>query len=563
MLENFANSTTLHGVPRIIHAKRWYVRMSWMILFLSALAMFGFQLSQLFVKYYKYDKQISIEIRQLNESELPWITVCFPQTFDSLVLRQLYDLFTYNQMERELMIRQVNNRFIDFFNYYYENFTVEEINFAGVFFNEVLNDLDRSLVDEGIVKFDYYIKNDEKFLIVRKTYYPYPCMTLQFRKNLVYGTKPYSFQLKIFSGHTLKPTKNMRSKTSIGVRQIFDSFVERSNVQVFIHSPYSVAYEMNARYIPVAPNQYMSFVVNTRKMERLEHPYGSCTQVYPFRYYPEGIYVQKVCNLCIQVNKFIDKHKCKFNVMQNMDIKHINEVPNCSPYKELLKATNFSRIRIETIIAHYLNMRKLDHIIKSELSSDTHGICPRSCEEYKYDVEITTKKIYYDNLIVLNHLLTGYVEQLIRFNETERLRLYGINVTTAEQAKILGYYDNVQMNNTFRKRLLEELLILEFEMKTDEITITKENPVYTFVQLLSDIGGQLGLWIGMSIVTAFELLNMVFKFIKMMWTKLVIIVENHFLDIGLTDVTIRPNHQLTTSTHDNDVTTVTPLIIVQ
>lgn len=44
-------------------------------------------------------------------------------------------------------------------------------------------------------------------------------------------------------------------------------------------------------------------------------------------------------------------------------------------------------------------------------------------------------------------------------------------------------------------------------------------PEYTVYQLLSDIGGQLGLWIGMSIITLTEILNLVFNLIQVCISK--------------------------------------------
>ncbi len=44
-------------------------------------------------------------------------------------------------------------------------------------------------------------------------------------------------------------------------------------------------------------------------------------------------------------------------------------------------------------------------------------------------------------------------------------------------------------------------------------------PEYTFYQLLSDIGGQLGLWIGMSIITLTEILNLLFNLLQLFITK--------------------------------------------
>ena len=552
ILENFANITTLHGAPHIIRAKYCFVRLSWAMIFLGASAMFGFQLSQLFVKYYNYEKHTSIEICLLNESELPWITICFPQTFDSLVLRQIFDLFRYNRMERQRIIKLVKsnnrNKFIDFFNTFYDHFTVGGVNYVGFFFRDVFYDLDRTAMEEGMMKIDFNSNKNENFYVIKRLYFPNPCYTLQFKKNLAYRRKRYNFQLKIISGHTLKPTEDERRKAPAVIRHLFDSLMIQSHINIYIHQPNSDAFGMKSQYFSVSYKNYASLVINTRKMERLGYPYGYCTSAYPYKYHSKGNYIQSVCNAYLGLNKFIDEYNCKFSFMQIMELKHVNELPYCSPFGKSFMLANISKTAVEAVIAANDNMTKFGPAILSELPGDIASICPRSCDEFNYDVDMKFKHIYND--LLLDKFFKAFLYNLILSNDTTRLRLYGMNVTNVEPGKIFSSYDDVQLSNISVERLLEELSIVEFEMKTDDMIVTKENPGYTFVQLLSDIGGQLGLWIGMSVVTVFELLDLLYEFSKTICTKCRNKKRHTFVEFQLNDISVIPRPTQQTAFHE-------------
>jgi hypothetical protein len=53
--------------------------------------------------------------------------------------------------------------------------------------------------------------------------------------------------------------------------------------------------------------------------------------------------------------------------------------------------------------------------------------------------------------------------------------------------------------------------------------------VFQTTNLLADIGGQLGLWIGISVLTVCELLELILKFIALAFTKLK--TRNHVTEI--------------------------------
>lgn len=92
-----------------------------------------------------------------------------------------------------------------------------------------------------------------------------------------------------------------------------------------------------------------------------------------------------------------------------------------------------------------------------------------------------------------------------KINDIVRLQLY-------------REYFNFPNPNNFRKfnhkKMASELSQISVKLTTLDVTVTSEVPEYSISQLLCDIGGQLGLWIGMSAITVFEMIEVLLNLAK-------------------------------------------------
>ncbi|XP_071953220.1 epithelial sodium channel subunit alpha-like [Antedon mediterranea] len=69
-------TTTAHGIPQITSAKTKRRKVSWMLLVLFALGMFLYQTQELMVQYFKYDFDTNIEIKYSRKLDFPAVTIC-------------------------------------------------------------------------------------------------------------------------------------------------------------------------------------------------------------------------------------------------------------------------------------------------------------------------------------------------------------------------------------------------------------------------------------------------------------------------------------------------------
>lgn len=65
-----------------------------------------------------------------------------------------------------------------------------------------------------------------------------------------------------------------------------------------------------------------------------------------------------------------------------------------------------------------------------------------------------------------------------------------------------------------RSKAMEDFARINVYVADPEVLVTKESPEYDETALVSDIGGQLGLWIGASLITAAEILEFVWNVVN-------------------------------------------------
>ena len=78
ILEEFSDTTTLHGIPRAIRGRSWPVRCFWVVVFVGAASMCGYQLSELLRRYYTYPVRVTTKIMD-SDMPFPDIYVCSMQ----------------------------------------------------------------------------------------------------------------------------------------------------------------------------------------------------------------------------------------------------------------------------------------------------------------------------------------------------------------------------------------------------------------------------------------------------------------------------------------------------
>ena len=116
VFREFADGTSMHGVPRIINARSLTARIFWSIICLCAFGMFVWQTAILLERYYSYPKKVNTEIAQ-RPVEFPWVSVCNTDHLDLLYVERLESLL----MEANVSMETDDEKWI-YFKEKYEDF---------------------------------------------------------------------------------------------------------------------------------------------------------------------------------------------------------------------------------------------------------------------------------------------------------------------------------------------------------------------------------------------------------------------------------------------------------
>ncbi|CAH1780888.1 unnamed protein product [Owenia fusiformis] len=76
LLTDFANNTTLHGLPRVITSAQLIRKFVWFCIFFGSFGYFSFQVAELINDYYKWPVLIRSEMKLRTFMEVPAVTIC-------------------------------------------------------------------------------------------------------------------------------------------------------------------------------------------------------------------------------------------------------------------------------------------------------------------------------------------------------------------------------------------------------------------------------------------------------------------------------------------------------
>jgi len=125
--------------------------------------------------------------------------------------------------------------------------------------------------------------------------------------------------------------------------------------------------------------------------------------------------------------------------------------------------------------------------------------CKPSCYEYTYDVSYSLSK----------WPPTGFEGVGIWIDIFENRKfLENFNETIDENRLYSDYVKQHQLD------VLEDFSRINVFVRDSNVLRTVEGPDYLAFQFLSDVGGQLGIWIGVSVITLTEAFEMVFMVMR-------------------------------------------------
>ena len=544
VLQDFAKNTSLNGLPRIINARSMPGRVFWSVVCIFAFMMFLWTSANLLNQYYSYPKKVNVEIVQ-RPVTFPAVTICNTDHLDVLVVERLERFFNENNEVAnentnentnensnepkpvgsldELKVEEFLNKYSNFSEsstYFLNHNNQNQGSPNGILDYEMFEISSRLSMaanlgaelssDVGIRAEDFIIncrfmgekcKVNESFVKIFDPYY-FNCFTFQpqvilkSRKTRLSGVE-YGLSLLLFSGSAGHINKNATDGMMPGMQLSDPAVASGPGARVVLHSPDTLPHATADGY-DIPSGFSVTIGVKARENVRIPPPHGNCTEIVANASYKYSlIYCQ---NLCIQ-KEIMDQCKCVDNRIPLAD-NNVRNLPYCLELPTILSRCRF------------------DEDMAMDTNKDAN---PTQCNESasEFSERLVCRKSVYESMTIKNpdamencHCFppcsdvmydASYSLSMLPENSKEQAAFYAIvdafldKLHPHQKKKLPKVRTGTNLDKV--KSLVSRLNV---HIADSNIIKTTESPDYDLIRLVSDIGGQLGLWIGISVITLVE-----------------------------------------------------------
>ena len=513
ILDRFSDGTTVHGLPKAIRSHSPSGRTFWIVACLLAVVLCSVQFAQLLTKYYSYPKKVTIEV-VASDVPFPAISLCNMRNLDSITLNELNRIFN-NQEERAHILKWDQNtshpfinKYMHLMNKYYPMFTqcrdIETYVFqVALSRTTIATNINRSLVLDVGIPFKEFIVSciyggsdcaDERYFTQFFDPYYYNCYTYNAPKHsdsdsmLAEGLEN-GWSAVVLTGSGMLD-RNDVVRMIPGTHELHSPQASNEGVRVVIHPNDSLPFPHTEGF-DVPPGHSVSFGLRPKETRRIKQPHGNCTG-------SDGYRLIECQKRCVQQG-IIRRCKCKDINLPISDDDAVN-VPYCSDdYNVPQRCENGPTDDCKRQLYRFYNRTKCARDQSVALSRNATLMrqcgCFPPCHELGYDVTYSLSKWPAQSFDGEEAFIDIFhnINYLQRFsNETAKFELY-----------------TEHFNESHRHKSMKDFARLNVYIADSNVIKTVESEDYQTSQLLSDIGGQLGLWIGVSIISLSELIELV------------------------------------------------------
>lgn len=527
VFQTFAAHTSLHGVPKVINARSPIARIFWTLVCFAAGAMFCLQMTEVLTRYFSYPKKVTVEVVPTPVS-FPSISICNMRNLDIHILNTLNRMFIRDDQP----YHHINKSDIPFVNEY----MAKVAKYAHLFwtyqgtypevFQEVFSrttfsaNIDTEVIAEAAVQLEGFVVNCHyaghrcnRTRDFRRFFDPYyfNCFTYhapepsELDDSLSEGIENGWSSILLSGSGMLDRNKELRMLP--GLHEWRSAVSASEGVRVVIHPPHSEPYPFTEGF-DVPPGFSASLGIRPRRNIRIGPPHGNCSNSNPFADKGEGYRLMACQKMCLQ-DHIIQSCDCADVGLPRLSKYKDQKVKMCRDDSAMPDECMFNATQecLDTLFSLHEKI-KCARGTKSILTKNTTAMeqcmCFPPCDEVTYDVSYSLSK----------WPASGYEGDAAFFD------VFGIEQFSERFNKTgtEGKYDlfTKYFNVNDREKTMKDFARLNVYIADSNVVKTQESQDYTRTQLVSDIGGQLGLWVGISIITLTEVLELFLELFRFM-----------------------------------------------
>ena len=475
-LKEIGLSSTSHGLPNVLRANEKLFKVMWTFLSLLSFFVCLYSIIQAVNSFLNREYITKIDIIQEIPTEFPAVSFCSTDMYQTKYAQDLVDkIWSKNRSYFEMMSKY-NSYFLEFLLrlLYHANLTEEQQrrNFS--------TSLDDFLVDcyYGL----YKCKADEFSWFYDVSYGS--CFTFNSGRNS--------------KGERIKVHNSSQGGLLNGLKLEFflaDSLrIQRSlpysGLHVFVHN--KTIKPRPQEGIAISKGENTNIVINRVFESKLEDPFSDCVSDLNTKDPSDSEFLRAI----IKSNKTYTQNDCMDLCLQNEIIK------NCSCYYQFYDKLNGFNL-CDTISEVDCTIRITDIFLKTDPVKTCLPSCPLECDSIKYSLSTShfnyPTRYYAEVLKELPLIKSKFVNAALANNLTK----------VFVNGSIIDDYEDLKNSVAMMSVYYEDL----------KYTRVSQIPKMTFIDLLANIGGTLGLFIGVSFLSFAEIFEAIITVLLILMNK--------------------------------------------
>uniref|UniRef100_A0A8C6YQT4 Acid sensing ion channel subunit family member 5 n=1 Tax=Nothoprocta perdicaria TaxID=30464 RepID=A0A8C6YQT4_NOTPE len=427
--QDFASSTSFHGVHNIVQTRSKTRRALWLLVVVGSLAIVIWQICNRFIYYFSWPTTTSVYVQYVENVEFPAVTFCNLNRFQAHAvtnLRIIYLLWSIMSGVHQKISVQVN------FSQELNNFLLGNQNFS---------------IKEFTREHGFYLNSST---LLECEFFGKPCYPEDFEHVFTEYGNCFTFN------HNDLPQKRTVSVSGRGLSLLFDVKQEQftddpslgyidAGITYVIHSPRELP-RFDGLGLSTPVGMHAQVAIHQLKTIIQEYPWGECKP-----------------DMKLQHHKIYSTFGC----LRECKARYIQDWCGCLPFILPGNGTECDIQKFYTCV--YPALYEID--LEGLCTVGTHNsTCPVPCEETDYPTTVTYSSF------------AG--EKAIKFIS----------------AKLKKSPEYIRQN------------LVHIDIKYNDLNYktTQQQKALTVAELLADVGGQLGLFCGASMITIIELLEYIF-----------------------------------------------------
>ena len=449
IISEWCLSTTSHGIPNIVRSENKFSSLFWSFAFLLSAAFCGYQIVLTLIDVSKFPVYTNIEIIQEMPAPFPSISFCNLNPFNT------DDPDNYVILENLLAKDNIN------YNAHPNLVWLSVSNLVKSFVFD-LSEKERQNFTFGYNQMVYSCKFNS-FLCKEQDFE----MFYDFDYGNCYKFNSNGTKLIGKSGHQ----NGLRLEIYVGNSSGKEAYTINRGIRFLVHN-HSDIISIND-HGQDASTGFSTEVKITRSLnEKLDEPYSTCISDLTSSYSKKTKYMNIIFNE-LNLKKYSNQICLNICFNLKLELECNCSDPSILSIHNMTKCISTSQIRCK---------EKFFQEFFSNQATECNQECPIECKTYRYSTKLSFSEFYtnwYFSLIEKSN--NDFIKNLASFGSVEQLK--------------------------------KNVLLINFYYDDASITKIIERPLWNVFSILSTIGGNLGLFVGVSVLSIAEIVELITRLI--------------------------------------------------